>query len=79
MGAMLSQITSLTIFYSTVHSGADKKNIRASRHWPLCGDFPAQMASNAENVPIWWRHHIFVVYIVSRNELVKPWSQPIFA
>ena len=21
------------------------------------GEFPAQMASNAENVPIWWRHH----------------------
>ena len=21
------------------------------------GDFPAQMASNAENVSIWWRHH----------------------
>ena len=22
------------------------------------GEFPAQMASNAENVPIWWRHHV---------------------
>ena len=22
------------------------------------GQFPAQMASNAENVSIWWRHHI---------------------
>ena len=21
------------------------------------GEFPAQMASNAENVYIWWRHH----------------------
>ena len=21
------------------------------------GEFPAQRASNAENVPIWWRHH----------------------
>ena len=21
------------------------------------GEFPAQMASNAENVSIWWRHH----------------------
>ena len=33
-----------------------KKNIKAPRHWPLCGDFtgtgefPAQMASNAENL-----------------------------
>ena len=24
---------------------------------PEAGEFPAQMASNAENVPIWWRHH----------------------
>ena len=24
---------------------------------PGTGEFPAQMASNAENVPIWWRHH----------------------
>ena len=24
---------------------------------PLTGKFPAQMASNAENVSIWWRHH----------------------
>ena len=24
---------------------------------PVTGEFPAQMASNAENVFIWWRHH----------------------
>ena len=24
---------------------------------PLTGEIPAQMASNAENVSIWWRHH----------------------
>ena len=24
---------------------------------PVTGKFPAQMASNAENVSIWWRHH----------------------
>ena len=24
---------------------------------PVTGEFPAQMTSNAENVPIWWRHH----------------------
>ena len=41
-----------------------KDNIKAPRHWPLCGDFtgsgefPAQMASNAENVSIWWRQHV---------------------
>ena len=115
MGAIASQITSLTIVYSIVYSVADqrkhqssaslafvreihrgpfiqvqiKENIKAPRHWPLCGkftgdrlfryrskktsklrvtglcagnspgtgEFPAQMASYAENVSIWWRHH----------------------
>ena len=38
MGAMASQIISLTIVYSTVYSGADKK-IQALRHWPLWGEF----------------------------------------
>ena len=41
-----------------------KENIKVPRHWPLCGEFtgdrwiPRQMASNAENVSIWWRHHV---------------------
>ena len=39
MGAIASQITSLTIVYSTVYSDADQKNIKAQRHWPLCGEF----------------------------------------
>ena len=62
MGTIASQITSLTIVYSTVYSDADQKNIKAPHHWPLCGEFtgtcefPAQMASNAENVSIWWHH-----------------------
>ena len=28
-----------------------------ARNSPETGEFPAQMASNAENVSIWWRHH----------------------
>ena len=28
---------------------------------PRTGEFPAQMASNAENVSIWWRHHVHVI------------------
>ena len=27
---------------------------------PEAGEFPAQMASNAENVSIWWRHHAWL-------------------
>ena len=26
----------------------------------VIGEFPAQMASNAENVSIWWRHHEYL-------------------
>ena len=43
-----------------------KENIKAPRHWPLCGEFtgtsefPAQRASNAENVSIWWRYHDYL-------------------
>ena len=30
---------------------------RCARNSPGTGEFPTQMASNAENVSIWWRHH----------------------
>ena len=36
--------------------------------------FPAQMASNAENVSIWWRHHAFwpdAVILNGRSDFVK--------
>ena len=63
MGTMASQITSLTIVYSTFIQAQIKENIKAPRHWPLCGELtgdrwiPEQMASNAENISIWIRHH----------------------
>ena len=46
MGAMASQITSLTIVYSTGYSGADERKHQSSSG---AGEFPAQRASNAEN------------------------------
>ena len=53
-----SEITSLTIVYSTVHSGADQRKHQSSTSLDfVTGEFPAQMASNAVNVSIWWRHH----------------------
>ena len=59
MSAVPSEITSLTIVYSTVYSSADqiKHQSSASLASPVTGEFPAQMASNAESVSIWWRHH----------------------
>ena len=64
MGTMASQMTSLTIVYSTAYSDADQRKHQKFRVTGLCagnspvtGEFPAQMASNAENGSIWWRHH----------------------
>ena len=39
MGVIASPITSLTIVYSIVYSGANQRNIKAPRHWPLCVEF----------------------------------------
>ena len=68
MGAISSQITSLTIVYSIIYSDADKKKTSKLRVTGLCagkspetGEFPAQMASYAENVSIWWRHRVGVI------------------
>ena len=52
-----------------------KENIKAPRHWPLCGEFtgtgefPAQRASYAENVSIWWRHNDIMV---SNKQITTP-------
>ena len=51
MSAMASQITNLTIVYSSVYSGADQRKHQSS----------AQRASNAENGSIWWRHHAILL------------------
>ena len=60
MGAMVSQITSLTIVYSTITKKASKLCVTGpcAGNSPVTGEFPAQMTSNAENVSIWWRHHL---------------------
>ena len=59
MRAMASQITSLAIVYSNFYSNGDHRKhqssaslafVRGIHPWP-------QMASNAENVSNWWRHH----------------------
>ena len=82
MSAMASQITSLTIIYSTVYSRRRSKKTPKLRVTGLCegnspvtGEFPGQRASNAESVSIWWRHHVLekpgvaVVMIAFRCEL----------
>ena len=74
ISAVASQITSVSIVCSTVGSGAEE-NIKAPRHCPffagnspVTGEFPAQKASNAESVSIWWHHHM---KLFSRNALLE--------
>ena len=57
MRAMAPQITSLTIIYSTAYSGADQRKHQSSASLAFVRGIPPQRASNAENVPIWWRRH----------------------
>ena len=42
-----------------------------ARNSPVTGEFPAQRASNVENISIWWRHHgmnIFSVHWLKKNK-----------
>ena len=68
MSAMTSPITGVSIIITTVCSGADKKNPSklcvtglSEGNLPVTREFPAQKASNVENVSIWWCHHEFCV------------------
>ena len=63
ISAMASQITSLTIYLLNRLFGRRSKKTPKLRVTGLCawnspatGEFPAQRASNAENVSNWWRH-----------------------
>ena len=68
MGSIAPQITSLAIVCSSVYWGADQRKTSKLRVTGLCagnspvtGEFPAQRDSNAENVSIWWRHHVIPI------------------
>ena len=70
MSEMASQITSVSV----VGSGADQRKYQSSASLAFCagnspvtGEFPAQRASNAENVSIWWRHHVETIVPVFLN------------
>ena len=63
MNEMASHIHGVSIVYSTLCSGADQRkhqscaslaSVRGIHMWLLNG----QRASNADNVFIWWRHHV---------------------
>ena len=64
MGAMASKITSLTIVYSTVYSGADQRKhqssaslafVRVIHRGPV--NSPHKWPVTRKMFPFWWRHH----------------------
>ena len=72
MKARESQITSLSIAYLTVYSGADHRKHQSSavtgllaRNSPVTGKFLAQRVNSShkgpvtrKRLPFWWRHHV---------------------
>ena len=65
MSAGVSQITGVSIVCSIVWFRRRSKKTSKLRvtglcagNSPLTGEFPTQKAINAENVSIWWRHHV---------------------
>ena len=78
MSTMASQINGVSIVYSTVVSWGRSKKISNLRVTDLCvgnspvtGEFPTQRASNAENVSIWWRHHVTLLFCVGETYLAR--------
>ena len=72
MSTMASQITGLTICLHNCLFGRRSKKTSKLRVSGLCagnspvtGEFPAQKASNAEYVSMWWRHCdlLFIGYV----------------
>ena len=59
MSAIASQITGVSIVCPTVCSGADQRRYQSSVSLTFATGFSSQRTSNAENVSIWWSHHVF--------------------
>ena len=69
---MASQITSLTIVYSTVHPGADQRKhqssaslafVRGIHRWPVTSP---QKWPVTRKFSIWWRHHVLDQLVIIR-------------
>ena len=77
MGTIASQITSLTIVYPTVIQTQIKENIKAARHWPLCGPrwIPRTNGQlRGGNVSIWWPHHVLCMLIIcTETSIIHQW------
>ena len=69
MGTIASQITSPTIVFPTVYSNAAQRKHQSFASLAFVRGLGGQMPTNAENVSIWWCHHLqkkFTCIITSR-------------
>ena len=80
MGTMASQITSLTIVYSTVYSGADQRKHQSSASlafvWGIHRgpvNSPHKWPVTRAIVSIWWRHHDVSVYFYIFSGIFISW------
>ena len=73
MTTMASQITSLTVVYSSRSKKTSKLRVTVlcTGNSPGTGEFTAQVASNAENVSIWWRHHQWFLWCCSSLNMLS--------
>ena len=79
MGAMASQITSLMIVFlnrlfrrGSIKTSKLRVTGLCAGNSPRTGEFPAQMASNAENISISWRHHEMIT-VKQEVTVVSQW------
>ena len=57
MSVSASQITSLTIVYSTVYSGADQRKHQSSASLAFVWGIHQSPVNSQHNLSIWWCHH----------------------
>ena len=69
MSAIASQITSFTIYYSSIYSKRRSKTTSKIRvtglsegNSQVTDEFPVQRASNAENISMLWRHQVSLFF-----------------
>ena len=75
MGAMATQITNFK-YYCLLNRLFRRWSKKTSKlrvtglcegNCPVTGKFPAQTTSNAENISIWWRHHVLFFFAVAEQ------------
>ena len=63
MSAMASQITGVSVVCLFSHRSKKASKVRVTvceGNSPVIGEFPEQGASYAENISMWWRHHVIL-------------------